>query len=143
MRILGLDVGERRIGVALSDPLGLTAQRLTVLERSGDHAADLDAVCALIDKHQAASVVVGLPLTMRGTHGPQAQRATSFAQALRRQSAVPVQLVDERLTTVEGERALLATDASRRKRKQVIDQVAAQLILQHYLETQRAKGEQP
>ena len=142
MRILGLDVGERRIGVALSDPLGLTAQRLTVLERSGGHD-DLDAVCALIDKHQVASVVVGLPLTMRGTHGPQAQRATSFAQALRRQSAVPVQLVDERLTTVEGERALLATDASRRKRKQVIDQVAAQLILQHYLETQRAKGEQP
>ena len=142
MRILGLDVGERRIGVALSDPLGLSAQRLTVLERSGARA-DVDAVCALIDKHQVASVVVGLPLTMRGTHGPQAQRATSFAQALRRQSAVPVQLVDERLTTVEGERALLATDASRRKRKQVIDQVAAQLILQHYLETQRAKGEQP
>ena len=143
MRILGLDVGERRIGVALSDPLGLTAQRLTVLERSGGHAADLDAVCALIDKHQVASVVVGLPLTMRGAHGPQAQRVSAFAQALRRQSAVPVQLVDERLTTVEGERALLATDASRRKRKQVIDQVAAQLILQHYLETQRAKGEQP
>lgn len=142
MRVLALDVGERRIGVALSDPLGLSAQRLTVLERSGERA-DVDAVCRLIDKHQAASVVVGLPLTMRGTHGPQAQRATSFAQALRRQRAVPVQLVDERLTTVEGERALLATDTSRRKRKQVIDQVAAQLILQHYLETQRAKGEQP
>ena len=88
-----------------------------------------------------AVVVVGLPLTLRGTHGPSAQRATSFAQALRRQRAVPVELVDERLTTVEGERALLATDASRRKRKQVIDQVAAQLILQHYLEMQRGNKE--
>ena len=134
MRVLGLDVGERRIGVALSDPLGLTAQRLTVLERSGDRAA-VDAVCALIAQHQVASVVVGLPLTMRGTHGPQAQRVTSFAQALRRQTTVPVQMVDERLTTVQGERALLATDTSRRRRKQIIDQVAAQLILQQYLDT--------
>jgi putative Holliday junction resolvase len=135
-------VGERRIGVALSDPLGFSAQRLTVLHRSGNRA-DVDAVCALIAKHQVASVVVGLPLTLRGTHGSQAQRVTSFAQALRRQSAVPVQLVDERLTTVQGERTLLATDTPRRRRKQVIDQVAAQLILQHYLETQRGKAERP
>ena len=140
MRVLGLDVGERRIGVALSDPLGLTAQRLTVLERSGDHT-DVEAICELIVKHGVSSVIVGLPLTMRGAHGPQAQRVTSFAQVLRRQSAVPVQLVDERLTTVQGERALLATDTSRRRRKQVIDQVAAQLILQQYLETQRGKAE--
>ena len=134
MRILGLDVGEKRIGVALSDPLGLTAQRLTVLERSGGHA-DLDAVCALMTKHQATAVVVGLPLTLKGTRGPQAERAVSFAQALQRQSAVPVHLVDERLTTVQGERALLATDASRRRRKELIDQVAAQLILQQYLDS--------
>ena len=142
MRVLGLDVGERRIGVAVSDPLGLTAQRLTVLERSGERA-DVEAICALIDQHDVSSVVVGLPLTMRGAHGPQAQRVTSFAQALRRQSAVPVELVDERLTTVQGEHMLLSTDTSRRRRKQVIDQVAAQLILQHYLETQRGKAERP
>ena len=134
MRVLGLDVGERRIGVALSDPLGLTAQRLTVLDRAGGRG-DLDAVCALIAKHGVTTVVVGLPLTLKGTHGPQAQRVTSFAQALRRQSAVPVHLVDERLTTVQGERALLAADTSRRRRKQVIDQVAAQLILQQYLDS--------
>ena len=134
MRVLGLDVGERRIGVALSDPLRLTAQRLMVLERSGGRA-DVDAVCALIAKHQVAAVVVGLPLTLRGTHGPQAQRAASFAQALRRQSAVSVHLVDERLTTVQGERALLATGTLRRRRKRLIDQVAAQLILQQYLDT--------
>jgi putative Holliday junction resolvase len=134
MRLLGLDVGERRIGVALSDPLGLTAQRLTVLKRAGGRE-DLDAVCALIAKHGVAAVAVGLPLTLKGTHGPQAQRATSFAHALSRQSTVPVHLVDERLTTAQGERALLATDTSRRRRKQLIDQVAAQLILQQYLDT--------
>ena len=138
MRVLGLDVGERRIGVALSDPLGLSAQRLTVLERAGDRA-DVDVVCALIDKHSVSCVVVGLPLTLRGTHGPQAQRVTSFVQALRRHSPVPVELVDERLTTVQGERTLLETNTSRRRRKQVIDQVAAQLILQHYLETHRQR----
>ena len=136
MRVLALDVGERRIGVALSDPLGLTAQRLTVLRRCGGRE-DLNAVCALIAKHGVAAVVVGLPLTLKGTHGPQARRATSFANALSRQSAVPVHLVDERLTTTQGERALLATNTSRRRRKQVIDQVAAQLILQQYLDTHR------
>ena len=134
MRILGLDVGEKRIGVALSDPLGFTAQRLTVLERSGGRE-DLDAVCAVMAEHQVTAVVVGLPLTLKGARGPQAQRAASFAQALQRQSAVPVHLVDERLTTVQGERALLAADTSRRRRKQLIDQVAAQLILQQYLDS--------
>jgi putative Holliday junction resolvase len=135
MRVLGLDVGQRRIGVAVSDPLGLTAQRLTVLQRGGSRE-DVAAVCALIMQHQAEAVVVGLPLTLKGTHGPQAQRVASFAQALQQQSPVPVHLVDERLTTAQGERALLATGTLRRRRKQVIDQVAAQLILQQYLDSQ-------
>ena len=136
MRVLGLDVGERRIGVALSDSLGLTAQRLAVLARRRI-AEDLEAICALIAKHQVESVVIGLPLMMRGGRGPQAQRVASFAEALRRCVAVPIHLVDERLTTVQGERALLETGASRRKRKEVIDQVAAQLILQQFLDGQR------
>ncbi len=139
MRVLGLDVGQRRIGVALSDALGLTAQPLTVLERRGT-TADLDALAALVAQHQVETIVVGLPLTMRGERGPQAQRAASFADTLRRKVSVPVELADERLTTVQGERALLETDTSRRKRKQVIDQVAAQLILQQYLDRRRAKN---
>jgi len=138
MRVLGLDVGQRRIGVALSDSLRLTAQPLMVLECRGT-TTDLDALAALVVPHQVETIVVGLPLTMRGEHGPQAKRAASFADALRRHVSVPVELVDERLTTVQAERALLATGASRRKRKHVIDQVAAQLILQQYLDCQRAK----
>lgn len=134
-RTLGLDVGDRRIGVALSDPLGLTAQRLMVLQRRGD-PHDLQAVAGLVRDHQADAVVVGLPLTMRGEIGEQAKQVTAFAETLRQAVACPVHLLDERLTTVQGERALLEVDASRAKRKQVIDQVAAQLILQAYLDGQ-------
>jgi putative Holliday junction resolvase len=136
MRVLGVDMGQRRIGVALSDSLGMTAQPLMVIERQGT-SADLQALAALAVKHEVAAIVVGLPLTLRGERGPQAQRVLAFADALRRQVAVPVEFVDERLTTVQGERALIATDTSRRKRKQVIDQVAAQLILQQYLDMHR------
>lgn len=133
-RVLGLDVGERRIGVALSDPLGITAQRLTVLQR---HTApeDVNAIARLAAEHQTQAVVVGLPLMMRGELGEQAQRVVEFAEALRAALPCPVHLMDERLTTVQGERALLETDTPRRKRKQLIDQLAAQLILQSYLDT--------
>ena len=139
MRILGLDVGERRIGVALSDALGLTAQGLTVLERRTP-PTDLEVICALAERHGVEAIVVGLPLTLRGERGPQAQRTMAFAAALRRRVSVPVEFVDERLTTVQGERALLATGASRRKRKQVIDRVAAQLILQQFLDVKHARS---
>ncbi len=136
MRVLGLDVGEARIGVAVSDSLGLTAQQLTVIPRKG-LAADLAALRTLIDAQGVGTVVVGLPLTMRGERGIQAQRIASFGDALKRQVPVTVTFLDERLTTVQGERALLETGASRRKRKQVIDQVAAQLILQQFLDAKR------
>ena len=135
MRIMGLDVGERRIGVALSDTLGLTAQRLTVLTRQ-NALADAKTIGVLAAQHGVETIVVGLPLTMRGEQGTQAKRVTSFVETLRRNTAVPIQWMDERLTTVQGERALLETGASRRKRKQVIDQVAAQLILQQFLDAQ-------
>ena|SRR3989338_9233896 len=136
MRLLALDVGERRIGVALSDPLGITAQRLTVLERK-DRAQDIEAILRLVKQHKVEELVVGLPLTMRGEKGAQAQKVLAFAQELRRQVGVPVELLDERLTTVQGTRALIETGTSRRARKQVIDQVAAQLILQQFLDTKR------
>ena len=136
MRVLGLDVGERRIGVALSDSLGLTAQRLSVLTRGG-LKGDVEAIGQLVTQHEVGTIVVGLPLTLRGERGPQAQRVLTFVDALRRRLEVSIQFVDERLKTAQGERALLETDTSRRKRKQVIDQVAAQLILQQYLDTHR------
>ena len=135
-RVLGLDVGEVRIGVALSDPLGLTAQRLTVIERTVP-GQDVEAVQSLVKRHAVETVVVGLPLTMRGERGPQAQKVAAFSRLLHERLAVPVKLVDERLTTVQGERALREIGTRGRKRKAVIDQVAAQLILQQFLETGR------
>ncbi len=131
MRILGLDVGERRIGIAMSDSLGITAQRLTMLQRS-DPASDIDRIVTLTREHDAQGVVVGLPLTMQGTVGEQARRVLEFVEALKERLDCPVHLVDERLTTVQGERALITMDTSRRRRKQLVDQIAAQLILQTY-----------
>lgn len=136
MRVLGLDFGERRIGVALSDPLGLTAQRLMVLERHHP-AQDLDRIAELVLQHSAERVIVGLPLTLGGMRGVQAEKVLTFVGQLRRRINVPVDVLDERLTTVQGERALRETGASRRQRKAMIDQVAAQLILQHFLDAQR------
>ena len=131
-RIMGLDMGARRIGVALSDPLGITAQRLTLIERR-DPAQDLEAIASLVSAHEVGTVIVGLPLTMKGEMGSQATLVMAFVERLRSRLGCPVETVDERLTTVEGERALLSTDASRQTRKRLIDQVAAQLILQSYL----------
>ena len=136
MRIMGLDVGDARIGVALSDPLRLTAQRLTVLERT-NLSQDVEAVRRLIEQHGVETMVVGLPLTMRGERGPQAQKVASFSDVLRQRLAIRIEFIDERLTTVQGSRALQATGTRGRKRKAVIDQVAAQLILQQYLDMTR------
>ncbi len=135
-RILGLDVGEKRIGLALSDPMGFTAGPLGVLERK-DVETTANAVKRLVEKHQAQAIVVGLPLTLRGSKGPQAQRVHSFVLELRKRLLVPIIMEDERLTTVQGERALREAGASRKQRKAAIDQVAAQLILQAYLDRNR------
>lgn len=134
-RILGLDVGDRRIGIALSDPLQLTAQPLMVLERRGA-AADRKAICALVEAHDVCVIVVGLPLTLQGAQGIQAGKVMAFVRELERRLSVPVRLVDERMTTVQGQRALREMGASHRKQKPVIDQVAAQLILQQFLDMQ-------
>lgn len=133
-RVMALDVGERRIGVAISDSLGITAQRLTVLQRR-TLPQDLEALVALVEAQQAVAVVVGLPLTLRGQHSEQTKNVAAFTEQLRARLACPVQAVDERLTTVQALRALQETDTHYRKRKQLVDQMAAQLILQSYLET--------
>jgi putative Holliday junction resolvase len=135
-RFLGLDVGDRRIGVAMSDPLGFTAQRLTLIQRQTPEQ-DARAIEALVNEHEAQAVVMGLPLNMDGTLGEQANKVMAFADTLKTRLCCPVHLWDERLTTMQGERILLETDTSRRKRKQVIDQLAAQLILQQYLDASR------
>lgn len=137
-RVMGLDLGERRIGIALSDALQVTAQPLALLERTTP-AGDLAAIADLAKTHEVEAIIVGLPLMMDGTIGEQAQRAVAFVEALQPQVSCPVHVLDERLTTVQGERALVAMDLSRRRRKRVIDQVAAQLILQAYLDTHASR----
>src|SRR5689334_17700054 len=124
MRMMGLDLGTKTIGVALSDELGLTAQALTTIRRK-NVKGDLDTVCALADEHEVTTVVMGLPLNMDGSEGVRAVESRRFAEMLKERLARPVELWDERLTTVAAQRVLLEADISRKKRKDVVDQVAA------------------
>lgn len=133
MRYLGLDIGERRIGVAVSDPAGRVATPLCVLDASktfGD-AAELRR---LIDEYEAESVVVGLPLSMDGTEGPQARRIRGLAERLGRLVAVPVRFADERLSSTEATRVMRGAGLSERSQRGVKDQVAAAIFLQTYLD---------
>ena len=133
MRILGLDVGTRTIGVAVSDPLGWTAQGLTTIRRT-KLEADLQAIGDLINQYEVQEILIGLPLNMNGTKGPAAEFAEAFGAALGEQTGLPVTYRDERLSTVAAERTLLAGDVSRKGRKKVIDKLAAVIILQNYLD---------
>lgn len=139
MRALGIDVGTRRVGVALSDPTGTIAQGLTVLPRTSWDAV-LAQVRALVAEHGVEHVVVGLPLRMDGSEGEAAAQARTFARRLRAGLAVPVVLQDERLSTAEAERTMVSADASRRRRRERRDAVAAALILQQYLDRRRHVG---
>jgi putative holliday junction resolvase len=131
-RIMGLDVGDRRIGVAVSDPLGLTAQPVMTLVRT-NHRQDLKSLRRLIRRYGCAEIVVGNPLYMSGDQSPQAAKAQAFAQMLREETGLPVHLWDERLTTTEAHRHLHAAGRAGSEHKAVVDQVAAVLILEGYL----------
>lgn len=135
MRALGLDVGTKTVGLAVSDELGLTAQPLTTVRRSG-MATDLEAVAAHCRDLGVDRLIVGLPLNMNASEGPRAIACRKFGEALAHKTSLPVIYWDERLTTVAAQRALLEADVSRAKRKSVIDQVAAALILQGWLDAQ-------
>jgi len=135
MRILGLDIGSKTIGVAVSDELCLIAQGVTTLKRKGlDH--DISELRKLIEEREVTKIVVGLPKNMNNTLGPSAEMVLSFIEELNKHSAIPVITWDERLSTVAAEKVLLEADLSRKKRKRVIDKVAAMLILQGYLDSQ-------
>lgn len=139
MRYLGLDVGDRRIGVALSDETGTLASGLSTLERVGPRK-DLREIRRLVDAHDVGEVVVGLPRTLVGEVGPQARKVLEFAEALRPVVRVPVVPWDERLSTVMAERALVEADVSRKGRRKMVDKVAAVLILQSYLDYRKMAG---
>lgn len=137
MRIMGLDYGDRRIGVALSDLFGWTAQGLEVIDRK--HGSEQERIAELVRQYEVTEVVVGLPKNMNGTVGPRGEICISFAEELKKELQIPVVLWDERLTTMAAERTLIEADVSRKKRKLVVDKMAASLILQNYLDSKSIK----
>ena len=134
MRIMGLDFGERTIGVAISDALLWTAQGIKTIRRS---PRELDELDELIKAYEVSQIVLGLPKNMNGTLGPRSELTTEFAGLLKERFSLPVHMWDERLSTVAAERSLLEGDVSRAKRKKVIDKMAAVFILQGYLDRQQ------
>lgn len=133
---MGLDLGTKTVGVAISDELMLTGQALTTLRRS-NLRADLSALCGLIAEHEVERIVVGLPLNMNGTEGPRAAASRQLGEALQKASGVPVEYWDERLSTVAAERLLVEGNVSRAKRREVVDSVAAAIILQGWLDAKK------
>lgn len=136
MRILGLDYGSRTVGVAVSDPLGLTAQGLETIWRKQENKLrqTLARIEALADEYQADRIVVGYPKNMNNTIGERAQKSLEFKEMLERRTGLPVIMWDERLTTVEANRTLMEAGVRRENRKQYLDELAAVFILQGYLD---------
>jgi len=137
-RILGLDYGSRRIGMAVSDPLGLTAQPLPPIPREGDRK-DIVVLARLAADIGVTSVVLGLPLLLNGDEGPAAVRARAFGERLQSETSLPVTMWDERLTSVQSERHLIASGVRRGDRKGIRDSLSAMFLLQTALESRRRK----
>jgi len=134
MRILGLDIGDRTIGVAVSDPLGFTAQGVTTIRRKSNEKdlAELKKIC---DEYKVETIVSGLPKNMNGTLGPQSEKVIGFCKLIEENINLPIKFWDERLTTVAAHRVMLEGDLSRSKRKKIVDKMAAMYILQGYLDS--------
>lgn len=131
--MLGLDLGSRTIGLAVSDPLGITAQGLVTIRRK-NKKADLGALALKVRQYQVAEIVIGNPLRLSGQEGIQAERAAAFAEDLRHRFRLPVHLWDERLTSVQANRVLKESELSIKRRAEVVDRLAAVLILQSFLD---------
>lgn len=138
MRVMGLDVGGKRIGVAISDPFGWTSARMLVLEVNEDEDV-VRRLARLITEEDIGRVVIGLPKNMNGTDSEQTQKVREFAKTLEPMVNIPMEMWDERLSTVAAEKSLLQADLSRARRKKVIDGVAASLILQSYLDSRQSR----
>ena len=134
--VLALDVGDRRIGVAASDPTGSLASPVTTIERT-DEASDIESVLRLVTEYEASEILVGMPLTLSGSKGAQARKVEDFTQSLARQSSAPVKVIDERLSSVEAERLLRASGKKPSRDKSLVDAAAAAVILQSYLDSKR------
>lgn len=135
MRILGLDYGTKRIGVAVCDELGMTAQGLTTIARK-DRRHDLENIARFIKTYSVEKIVIGYPLRLDGTEGIQCEKINKFASLLKSTFSLPVIKWDETLSTKEAEEILIRANISRKKRKDIVDKLAASLILQGYLDAQ-------
>ena len=132
-RILGLDLGQKTIGVAISDPLGFTAQGLTTIRRSNKEK-DIEDLRKICEDYKVETIVIGLPKNMNGTIGPSGELAMAFGKLIEDEFKIEVKFWDERLTTVAAHKAMLEADLSRSKRKKIVDKVASTYILQGYLD---------
>ena len=132
-RIMGLDVGDRTIGVAVSDLMGMTAQGVTTVRRESKKK-DIEELKKIIKERNVKYIVSGLPKNMNGTVGPQSEKVIKFCELLKDETGIDIDFWDERLTTVSAEKMLIDGDVSRKNRKKVIDKLAAVLILQNYLD---------
>ena len=135
-RALGVDLGTKRIGIAISDPSGTIASPLTMIPRSGSQRRDHAAIAALAAEEEVATIVVGLPLNMNGTVGPAAQAAITEAEALATVVHMPVVTFDERRTTVTADRALMEGGLNAQARRKLVDKVAAAVMLQAWLDSE-------
>ncbi len=133
MRIIGLDLGQKNIGVAVSDPLGFTAQGLTTIRRSNKEN-DINEIKKICEEYKAELLLIGLPKNMNGTIGPSGELAMEFGRLCGEKINIEIKFWDERLTTVAAHKAMLEADLSRNKRKKIVDKVAATYILQGYLD---------
>ncbi|GAX90314.1 Holliday junction resolvase RuvX [Effusibacillus lacus] len=133
-RIMGVDLGDVRIGVAVSDPLGMSAQGIEVIRRKSE-AEDIKRIGELLHQYEVQKIVLGFPKNMNGTIGPRGEMTQQFATLLKDTFQLPVVLWDERLSTMAAERMLIEADVRRDKRKQVVDKMAAAIILQNYLDS--------
>jgi putative Holliday junction resolvase len=138
LRAIGVDLGSKRIGIALSDLTGTIASALTTVHRSSSRRHDHAQIARLVQEHEADVVVVGLPLSLDGTDGPAARAARTEAKQLASVVGVPVEMYDERFTTVTAERGMLEAGLDARQRRKVVDKVAAAVMLQAWLDHRRA-----
>jgi len=138
-RVLGLDVGSKTIGMAISDPLGFTAQGLTTLRRKNKRL-DFEQLARVVGEYQVSEIVVGYPLRLSGIEGIQSEKMQLFAEDLRKKFGLPVHLWDERLTSSQANRILRESEISIKKRGEAVDRMAAVLILQSWMEARSAPG---
>lgn len=139
MRILGLDVGSKTIGVAVSDPLGYTAQGITTIRRTNKNK-DIEEIKKFCDEYNAEVIVIGLPKNMNGTIGPSGEITMAFGKLIEEELKIQIEFWDERLTTVAAHKAMIEADLSRNKRKKIVDKIASTFILQGYLDMHYRKS---